>query len=427
MSEQAQLQIASARGKQNDPAISGKHSSSSGGTIQQRLDRPIQRPWLPFAGNYANIAARHIDSDRGSGTIRGPRPGTPCYTTAAGFHREKYNVSLDCTLIEALEIVPLRDAFKKEATHFTTWLESHIDALSSRIGIPLTVIRREQTVGDFNVDLLCQDEGEHPVIIENQLERTDHNHLGQLLTYLVNLDAKAAIWITADPRAEHQRVITWLNEVTPEDVAFYLVRVEAIRIGSSPFAPLFTVLAGPDRQVKDIGKVKKEWADRHLRCAEFWKSLLGKSKDRTQLFSNISPSRYNFIGTGAGKSGLSFTFTIRMDSGIVELYIDHDQDTGRGNKAIFDALHSQKASVERDFGGALEWERLDDKRASRIKYEFRDGGLATPATWPHLQDQMIDAMIRLEKAMRPRLKKPLVTPPSVNSVVNPSPEINEDR
>lgn len=312
---------------------------------------------------------------------------------------------MESALIETIEIVPLRDAFKKEAAHFTTWLEAHIDAVSTRINIPLAVLEREKSVGDFNVDLLCEDVGGHPVIIENQLERTDHNHLGQLLTYLVNLDAKIAIWITADPRPEHQRVITWLNEATPEDTAFYLVRVEAIRIGASPFAPLFTVLAGPDRQVKDTGKVKKEWADRHFRREEFWKDLLDMSRERTKLFSNICPGRYHWIGTGAGKSGISYNFTIKTDSGAAELYIDHDQETGQGNKAIFDALHAQRDAIEQDFGGSLSWERLDNKRACRIKIEFRDGGLDTPDSWPQLQDEMIDGMIRLEKATRTRLAR----------------------
>jgi Domain of unknown function (DUF4268) len=307
-------------------------------------------------------------------------------------------------LIETLEIVPLRDVFKKEAAHFTTWLETHIEALAGRIGVTLTVVQREQTVGDFHLDLLCEDSDGNPVIVENQLERTDHSHLGQVLTYLVNLDAKTAIWLTSEPRAEHQRVISWLNEATPEDIAFYLVRVEAIRIGSSsPYAPLFTVLAGPDRQVKITGNAKKEWADRHVQRQEFWTQLLDRIRVKTKLFSNISPNKFDWIGTGAGKAGVTFNFSIRTDRGIVELYIDHDKETGQGNKAIFDVLYQQKADIEHDFEAPLQWDRLDDKRASRIKAEFLDGGLISPETWPVLHDKMIDGMIRLERAMRARL------------------------
>src|SRR5207302_4470293 len=113
--------------------------------------------------------------------------------------------------IERLEIVSLRSAFPHEAHHFTRWLASHIEALSERLAMKLTVIQREQAVGDFNVDLLCEDAEGRRVIIENQLERTDHGHLGQILTYLVNLEASTAIWITSHPCSEHQKVINWLN------------------------------------------------------------------------------------------------------------------------------------------------------------------------------------------------------------------------
>ncbi len=308
-------------------------------------------------------------------------------------------------LIGRLEIEPIRKVFRKEAQHFTTWLESHIEVLSERVGIELSLVQREKTVGDFTVDLLCEDPDGRPVIIENQLERTDHDHLGKLLTYLVNLDASTAIWVTAEPRPAHQKVVDWLNESTPADISFYLVKVEATRIGDSPFAPLFTVMAGPDKQTKEIGVKKKEWAERHVNRLEFWKGLLEKSKDRTKLFSNISPGRYHWIGTGAGKSGVTFNYLISMEWAAIELYIDHDRDTGEKNKAIFDALYARRDVIEKEFGESLEWERLDDKRASRIRRRFTIGGLAKADTWPALQENMIDAMIRLEKVLRPRLAK----------------------
>jgi hypothetical protein len=154
--------------------------------------------------------------------------------------------------ISKLEIVPVRDAFRHEAHNFTLWLESNVDALAERIGMELTVLEREKSVGSFNVDLFCEDRNGTYVIIENQLERTDHDHLGKLLTYMVNLEAKTAIWVTPEVRSEHQRVIDWLNKSTSADFSFYLVRVEAVRIAGSPYAPLFTVLAAPDEQTPEI-------------------------------------------------------------------------------------------------------------------------------------------------------------------------------
>ncbi|HKP54397.1 MAG TPA: DUF4268 domain-containing protein [Chloroflexia bacterium] len=309
-------------------------------------------------------------------------------------------------LVKSLEIRPLREAFPKEARHFTTWLGSNIKALSDRIGIELTVVQTEKQVGDFSADILCEDAKGKPVIIENQLEPTDHRHLGQLLTYLVNLDASTAIWVASDPRPEHEKVINWLNEATPADVSFYLVKVEAIRIGVSPYAPLFTVLARPDLVAKEIGEKKKEWAERHFKRFDFWKGLLDRSKGKTKLFSTISPSRDHWISTGAGRSGCSFNYSIYIDGAAVDLYIDSDHSPGGPkNKAIFDKLFEQREAIEKELGEPLEWQRLNDKRACRIVKRFYEGGLTAYDTWPQLQDTMIDAMTRFDKALRPRLAK----------------------
>lgn len=309
------------------------------------------------------------------------------------------------TNIGKLEVVSVRRAFPHEALHFTKWLEEHIDALAERLNISLSVEQREQSVGDFSVDLLCEDGGGKPVIIENQLEKTDHDHLGKLLTYLVNRSASTAIWITTEPRPEHQKVIDWLNEFTPSDVSFYLVRVEAVRIGDSPFAPLFTVLAGPDRQAKELGERKKEWADRHFKREEFWKGLLDRAREKTTIFSTISPSKENWIGTGAGKGGVTFNFVINKDWAGAELYIDHDKNTGEKNKAIFDKLNSQKEQIEQEFGGSLDWERLNEKRASRIRKKIELGGLTATDKWQEIQDAMITEMISLEKTLRHRVSR----------------------
>ncbi len=306
------------------------------------------------------------------------------------------------SLVSRLEVVPIREAFKHEAHHFTRWLEEHIEALEDRIGVKMTVIQREKDVGDFNVDLLCEDANGHAIIIENQLEKTDHSHLGQLLTYLVNLDAKTAIWIASEPRPEHKRVIDWLNESTPSDISFYLIKVEAIRIVDSPFAPLFTVLIAPDNQAKIVGEKKKEWANSHLQREEFWKGLLERSrKNKIILFSAVSPSRYDYINTGAGKTGIYYTYKLRKDDTEINLYID--LKTGEKNKQIYDELYKDKEEIEKAFGEKLEWDRGDNKRSSLILKRYQEGGLSTPEKWEELQDKLIDGMDRFHKAIDHKL------------------------
>lgn len=305
--------------------------------------------------------------------------------------------------IGKIEIVPIRQAFAHEAHNFTVWLEENIDALSNRIGIELSVIEREKSVGSFNVDLFCEDMSGNTVIIENQLERTDHDHLGKLLTYMVNLDAKTAIWVATEARPEHQRVIDWLNESTGVDNRFYFVQVEAIRIGDSPFAPLFTVLAQPDEQTHEIGEQKKELAERYVIREEFWKQLLEKSNKKTPLFSNRSPGQDYWLNIGAGKTGCQFSYHIRKDGALIDLYIDIG-DFER-NKTIFDNLYDQRETIEAEFGHSFDWRRLDDNRASRIIYPINGhGSLYETERWDTLQDIMIEAMINFDRVFRKRLR-----------------------
>ena len=115
-------------------------------------------------------------------------------------------------MIGSLQRVDLREVWPHEAQDFTPWLEENIDVLNNAIDLSLSIIEREQAAGDFSVDLVAEDESGNSVIIENQLERSNHDHLGKLITYLTAIDAKAAIWIVKEARPEHISAISWLNE-----------------------------------------------------------------------------------------------------------------------------------------------------------------------------------------------------------------------
>jgi hypothetical protein len=305
--------------------------------------------------------------------------------------------------ISRLEPVPLRELWRNEARDFTAWLAENLDFLGETLEIDLSLVEQEASAGAFAADILAEDGSSNPVIIENQLERTDHDHLGKLITYLSNLDAKVAVWITSEPRLEHEKAVHWLNEALPVDTAFYLVRIEAYRIGDSPPAPLLTVVAGPSLEAKQIGDQKKELAQRHLLRLEFWGQLLEQAKEQTSLHARISPGKENWISAGAGRSGLAFNYVIRMSDAQVELYIDKGET--EANKGIFDQLSANKEQIEEAFGAPLDWQRLDDRRACRICHRLTVGGLADRDRWSEIQDTMIDAMIRLEKALKPHIKR----------------------
>jgi hypothetical protein len=305
-----------------------------------------------------------------------------------------------------LQKVPLFEVWKHEALEFTPWLAQNIEVLGEALGIDLRVVEVEKTVGSFSLDILAEDETGDPVIIENQIYRTDHDHLGKVLTYLTNLNAKKAIWVSSDPRPEHIRAMAWLNESSPADTAFWLVRLEAYRIGDSPAAPLFSKIVEPSPESKEIGQKKEELAQRHVERLEFWTELLGKAKLRTNLHANLSPSKDNWVGTGIGTSGLGLSYVILLHEARVEIYID--RGAAEQNKAIFDRLYSQKGDIEADFGRSLSWERLDDRRACRIASILGVGGLRDQEKWPEIQEAMIDAMVRLNASVTARAKTAVV-------------------
>ena len=302
--------------------------------------------------------------------------------------------------IGRLQRVPLRELWKNEGYDFTRWLEGNIDVLADAVGLELNIIEREKDVGDFAVDMLASDSSGRTVIVENQIERTDHDHLGKVVTYLTNLEAKTAIWVSSDPRAEHAKAVGWLNEFTPDDISFYLVRLEAYRIGESAAAPLFSVIVGPSAETKEIGQQKKVLAKREHEHLEFWKQLLEKAKRKTELHARISPGTESWIGASAGRSGLSFNYVILLDEARVELYIDRGAGSAEENKAIFDQISSKRKEVQETFAGSLKWERLDSKRACRIGASLGVGGLKEPERWSTIQDVMVDAMVRLHRALK---------------------------
>ena len=306
--------------------------------------------------------------------------------------------------IARLEFQGIRKVFKIEPRDFTTWLEEHIEVLGERLGLTLSVIEREKKTGDFSCDLLCEDGSGHPVIIENQLERTDHDHLGKALTYIVNLGAKTAIWVAGETRTEHHKVIDWLNENTPDDISFYLIRVEAVRVGDSLPAPLFTVVAKPTIEMKRIGNEKKEWAERHRLRYEFWAGLLALSKDRTSLFSGRAASRDHWLSTSIGRSGFQLSYLIHMKRHGLELYIDLGKDSDTLNKKAFDELIKSRSEIEDKLNSTLDWYRLDESRSCRIYWKLGNEGLLDKNEWPKMHDRMINAMVKFDKVFKPLVK-----------------------
>ena len=304
--------------------------------------------------------------------------------------------------IKRLETVPLRHAFPDEARHLTPWLAKNLDALCERLDLQFSLVQQEKAVGDFRLDLFCQDADGQKIIIENQVEPTDHDHLGKLLTYLVNLDAKIAIWITSDPRPEHQKVVEWLNEASPNDTSFYLVKVEAIKTGDDIISPLFTVLAKPDEQSKKIGQEKKDNSQQFSDLwIKFWILLLSNKSIKQTEFADNNPKARNHLSSPSGVPNSWFSFSVNNNDSYVYLTFKFEDDVK--TERVFDALTKQKKEIESTFGEPLIWSPQTGSLWPWIGKKFAKQGLQTPEAWPKLQDEMIDAMIRLNKVLRHRL------------------------
>ena len=314
----------------------------------------------------------------------------------------KYDEKLEKEGIGRLQRVKLRDVWSHEAHDFTRWLEQNIDVLNDAIGFTLSIVERETAAGDFRVDLVAEDESGQSVIIENQLERSNHDHLGKLLTYLTVFEAKTAIWIVKEARAEHIGVISWLNELSPS-ASFYLLKLEAVQIDDSRCAPLLTLIVAPSEseERREIRETKQGIQERDVLRFQFWTQLIERSQQKTPRFQNVSPSTTtnNMIRAGAGRSGVQFAYLIQAHTANVELRI-------RNNEELFNTLLEKQTEIQQAFGQPLEWiQRETAQNLCRISTELDGGGYRDdPNRWAPIQDSMIDAMIKLEQAFKPHIK-----------------------
>lgn len=165
-------------------------------------------------------------------------------------------------------------------------------------------------------------------------------------------------------------------------------------------------LLEPSEESKQVGGEKK-YVERYILRKEFWTQLLEKAKEKTDLHSNISPGKYSWVAATAGKRGVIYSYVITNKYAGVEIYLDKGKkfEDPNINKIRFDQLYEHKEEIERDFGGRLNWERLDDKRACRISLKFDRVGLRDENKWDKLQNKMIDAMMRLDEAFGKYIKQ----------------------
>ena len=275
--------------------------------------------------------------------------------------------------LSKIESIPLRDCWDNEANDFTPWLaeESNIALLAESIGLSeLVVESQEKPVGPFRADILCKDSSnDHYVLIENQLEKTDHNHLGQILTYAAGLDAVTIIWIAERFTEEHRAAIDWLNRITTSDFNFFGIEIQLLKIGENgDVAPRFNVIAKPNDWSRDVRNSTQNqvgnYTDGQIAKFEFWSAFYKFMLDNpSKLFRPHHPSRDHWTTIAIGRSHFHISLSVNSIENKVSVALVLSEDS---EKKFFDTLLNYQSQAEEAIGEKLYWRRLDGKKSSTI-------------------------------------------------------------
>ena len=262
------------------------------------------------------------------------------------------------------KVKDLRLVWKNEAQDFTKWLakEENLNLLGNELDIDIDLINMEAKTGSFSTDILAMESNtENKIVIENQLESTDHDHLGKIITYASGHDAKTIIWIVKDVREEHRRAIDWLNEHTDEDINIFLCRIELWKIDESNLAPKFQIVSSPNNWTKTIKRsTDNKLSATKLLQLNYWTKLAERLEDLTEFNARKpNPQHWYDLAIGSSLAHISLTVNTLKKEIWIETWISD-------NKDLYDYLESQKEVIEKELGYSLNWERLDDKKASRI-------------------------------------------------------------
>jgi hypothetical protein len=300
-----------------------------------------------------------------------------------------------------LNKVGLREIWPHEASDFTPWLAENIDELGKALGMDLELIEQEASVGDFSLDILAKDLGtSRSVIVENQLTQTDHDHLGKLITYAAGFDASIVIWVSDSIREEHRQAMDWLNQRTDSETSFFGVVVEVIKIDDSKPAFNFKLVASPNEWQKNKKRQTQRTSvsTKGEKYQNYFQNLIDDLRDIHRFTSAKAGQPQNWYSFSSGVSGMTYGANFSQGGKArAELYIDlgdHEK-----NKYVFDQLFNIKGEIEDSLGQEISWERLDNKRASRLAL-YIDGSIEeSDSELEKVKNWHIEQLLKLKAAL----------------------------
>ncbi|MEZ4972369.1 MAG: DUF4268 domain-containing protein [Cyclobacteriaceae bacterium] len=286
----------------------------------------------------------------------------------------------------SLKKVDLRSVWGHEALDFTRWLaqEENINELCQELDIEIENIKPEESAGRYSVDILAVEvDSNKKVIIENQLESTDHKHLGQILTYASAHDASIIVWVVRDYTEEHKQAIDWFNRHMPEQISFFLVKIELWQIGQSEPAPKFNIISQPNYWAKTLrsatSQEKGNPSELKLQQQKFWQSFkdyVNKSGNQfgISLGKTPRPQHWYEISYGTSKALISLTFNTKQNQIGCGLYIHRDEN-------LFRRIQADAAKIKSELGNDVEFLELPDRTAFRLIKPY-PGDPTDEARWP---------------------------------------------
>ena len=301
------------------------------------------------------------------------------------------------------EVEDVRTLWKHEQYDFSNWLakEENIELLNEILGLTLVDVDKEVYVGSYRCDLVARDETTGiKVIIENQLECSNHDHLGKIITYASGLDANVIVWIVTEAREEHRSAIEWLNNNTGNDLNFFLIEIHAYTIGNSLPAPKFETIEKPNGFIKSSkgkngsGEMTKVESER----LTFWNMFNEVVTSNGKPFNIRKATTDHWYDVAIGKSGAHVVINLvnKESSVVVELYINNDKD-------LFDRLYKEKDDIEAALDMQLDWRRLNHKKASRILYRIPGLNFNDHSNYTTLMTEIIRVVLKMRKVFSARI------------------------
>ena len=303
-----------------------------------------------------------------------------------------------------LQEIDIKKVWQHEQYDFSQWLanEENIQELGNTLNLSLTDVETEKFVGKYRCDILCKDEITGKVVlIENQLEPTDHDHLGKIITYASGLDASVVVWIVSSARQEHASAIEWLNKHTDDDLAFFLIEVHAYKIGNSEPAPQFKIIEQPNDFVKTVKTIAKNSTlnDTEKCRLEFWTRFNEVLEERGKPFNKrkATTDHWYSIAMGSSECQISIDLVNKEHKIRVGVWV-------ADNKDLFDKFYDNREQIEESCGFKLKWNRLDNKKASLACTYIQGLDFEHTENYTELMNKSIDLVLTLKKAFVPFLK-----------------------